>query len=128
GAVPEEEQEMKTRILVVALLALAVACSEKKENGPQATPSSTPDATSTGADIHEYKLEGQVVSVNKDAKSAVISHKTIEGFMAAMTMSFPVPDQNDLDRMQPGENITATVYQDPSNHRFWLGKVKVEVK
>jgi len=64
--------------------------------------------------------------LRKDGKSAVIKHKTIEGFMEAMTMSYPAAETSDLEKVHPGDHITATVYHDPLNNRFWVGNMQVE--
>jgi len=113
---------LKLKILSTALLLLVLVagCTDrgKQEKGTATTGSAqTP---------REFKLDGEIVSVNKDGKSAVIKHKTIEGFMEAMTMSYPMPETSDLEKVHAGDHITATVYHDASSNRIWVGNVQVQ--
>jgi Cu/Ag efflux protein CusF len=73
----------------------------------------------------EFKLEGDIVSVDKEKKSATIKHGPIEGYMSAMTMSYPIPDPADLDKIKAGDHITATVYDDRAQSKYWVGNIKV---
>ena len=73
----------------------------------------------------EYMLVGEIISVDKDAKKATIKHERIEGYMAAMTMSYPIPEQEDLDKIKVGDHITATVYDSEADARYWVGKIQV---
>jgi protein SCO1 len=56
-----------------------------------------------------YRLEGTVVNVLKPEQQLVVDHKDIPGFMAAMTMAYPVNDPKALDALTPGDQITADV-------------------
>ena len=60
-----------------------------------------------------YRLEGTVVSIDKAQQRLVVDHKDIPGFMGAMTMPYPTADPNDLDRLSPGDQITADVAVGP---------------
>lgn len=60
-------------------------------------------------DEKRYHLEGTVVSIDKAQDRLVIDHKEIPGFMGAMTMPYPTADPKDLDRVSPGDQITADV-------------------
>jgi Cu/Ag efflux protein CusF len=111
------------RFLVFAMLgALAWACQAAEE-----PPASQPQigAPEGAGQVNEYPLNGEVVSVDKDAKTAVIKHDEIPGFMAAMTMSYPIPEQTDIDKITAGDRITATVYDEPAESKMWLGEINV---
>jgi Cu/Ag efflux protein CusF len=77
------------------------------------------------APVQEYQLNGEIVSVDAEKKTAVIKHEEIAGFMAAMTMSYPIPEQADIDKIKAGDRITATVYDQPSESKMWLGNIQV---
>lgn len=62
-----------------------------------------------------YHLEGTVVSIDKAQQRLVVDHKEIPGFMGAMTMPYPIADPSDLDRLSPGDQITADVVVTPDH-------------
>ena len=45
-----------------------------------------------------YKLQGQILSVDRDRTQATIKHEEIPGFMSAMTMSYQVQDAKECTR------------------------------
>jgi Cu/Ag efflux protein CusF len=57
-----------------------------------------------------YTFHGKVVSVDKSAKTLTIDGEKVEGWMAAMTMNYKVDDPSIVDKLKPGDQITATVY------------------
>ena len=56
-----------------------------------------------------YHLKGTVISLDRRQKSIVVDHEAIPGFMAAMTMPYPVMDNKVFDEVNPGDQITADV-------------------
>jgi Cu/Ag efflux protein CusF len=70
---------------------------------------------------------GEIISVDREGKKATIKHEKIEGYMAAMTMSYPIPEQVDLDKIKDGDRITATVYDSEAESRYWVGNIEVQV-
>jgi protein SCO1/2 len=56
-----------------------------------------------------YSLKGKVVSVDTKNGYVEVDHEAIPGFMAAMTMPYPVPDTRALSNLAAGDEITATV-------------------
>ena len=71
----------------------------------------------------EYRLVGEIINVDMEGKKATIKHEAIEGYMGAMTMSYPIPEQADLDKIKAGDKITATVFD--SEVRYWVGNIQV---
>lgn len=61
------------------------------------------------SDRKEYTLQGQIISVAPDHKSANIKHEEIVGFMAAMTMVYTVRDAKEFEPLVAGDLITATL-------------------
>ena len=59
--------------------------------------------------VRRYHLKGTVVQVDKAQQHLVIDHEEIPGFMGAMTMPYPVADAATLERVSPGDQITADV-------------------
>jgi protein SCO1/2 len=52
-----------------------------------------------------YSAHGVVREIDLEQRQAVIEHEDIPGLMPAMTMSFDVPDQTLLARLEPGQEI-----------------------
>src|SRR4051812_15331032 len=59
-----------------------------------------------------YHLKGRVVSVDKAAKRATIEHDAVEGYMAAMTMEFPIHADWLWDDLLPGAEVQADLVVD----------------
>lgn len=55
----------------------------------------------------EYKLQGQVLSIQPNHRQAVIRHEEIPGFMSAMTMPYDVKDPKEYEPLKPGDLINA---------------------
>jgi Cu/Ag efflux protein CusF len=97
---------------------------------PQTPPAAPSAPASSGAQVSaappkEFALEGEIISVDKEGKRATIKHKAIEGYMGAMTMSYPIPDEADLEKIKAGDQIKATVYDSEADSRYWVGKIQV---
>ncbi len=98
---------MTRRRFSVLAAGLAAGCA-KKPDGP----------------LDRYALKGEVIRVDAKAKTATIKHETIEGFMEAMTMDFPVKDDAGFAKLQPGMKVTATVMRRPSDFEYWLENIQ----
>jgi protein SCO1/2 len=88
-------------VFLAALLALLVLTSSgcaKKEPPP-----------SPSTEQKRYQVRGKVISVEKADKMVVLAHEDIPGFMEAMTMGFKLRDPRDLDRLQRGDRVEATL-------------------
>jgi Cu/Ag efflux protein CusF len=114
------------RSLGLCLLGLLVwSCQPTEVSSPPPEPPASAAPAEATAAVNEYKLDGEILSVDKDKKSAVIRHEEIQGFMAAMTMSYPIPEQADLEKIKAGDRISATVYDQPAESKMWLGNIQV---
>ena len=76
----------------------------------------------SNAPIERYQLDGEIMRLDSEGHIAKIRHQKIEGWMGAMTMEFPVKDQNEFAKLQVGDHITATVYVQDLN--FWIGEIR----
>ena len=92
--------------LAIALVAVSIAgCSKKApESTQQAQQSTQPPANAK-----VYHLHGKVLSIDQANKSLMIDGDEIPGFMAAMTMPYPVRSKDDLAKVNPGDEITADI-------------------
>ncbi|HEX8817488.1 MAG TPA: SCO family protein [Terriglobales bacterium] len=92
---------------IVALLALLTACKSKPA-------------------VKSYKLTGKIVSVDKNALTALIDTDEIKDFMEPMTMSYKVKDAKELNGLTPGDSISADLRE--QNDDYWLENIKVTAK
>jgi protein SCO1/2 len=98
-------------IVMTATVFAAAGCGSSNQQPAAAQSQNGSQTASTAplAEVKRYHLEGKVVSIDREHKRLVIDHKDIPGFMAAMTMPYPVVDEATLDRAHPGDQITADV-------------------
>ncbi len=105
--------------LVVAASLLALTACTKSE------PVAEKQLKSTSSEpVKKYELHGVVSRVDPKDKIATIKHGAIGDWMGAMTMDFPVKDDADFAKLEPGKQVDATVYVQGLN--YWVGDVKPE--
>ena len=105
---------------VVCLCFLSMACAS-----PASQSTAQPQAQSQPlpAQQKQYDLKGKVVSVDKPGKTVAVAGEDIPGFMAAMTMSYPVKNEQLLESLSPGDQITAKIIAQDSE--YWLENIAV---
>lgn len=91
---------MKYFLILICLTMLA-SCNKP----PSQTTTSTPAAPAA----KRYHLTGRVVSTDKRGSSVMIDGDAIPDFMDAMTMPYTVKDLTLLDKLTPGDKISADV-------------------
>jgi len=101
----------KAALLVLLLGMIGCGSSDQpKSSAPAASSEPQPASQPTGdSEPKRYHLEGTVVSIDREQKRLIVDGKDIPGFMAAMTMPYPVADDQTLNRVKPGDEITADV-------------------
>jgi Cu/Ag efflux protein CusF len=57
--------------------------------------------------VKHYHLKGKVVSIDKQGKMLNVDSEAISGFMDAMTMPYKIKLEGELDKLHPGDAITA---------------------
>ena len=78
-----------------------------------------------------YPFTGRIISIDSQARSAVIDADAIPGFMEAMAMPYKVKPDATLNQMLPGDSISAEVVILPRDADsevppdYWLENVKV---
>ncbi len=87
--------------LILICLTLSIGCNKP------APSAANPTAAQPAA--KRYHFTGRVVSTDKRANSVLIDGDEIPGFMAPMTMPYTVKDLTLLDKLTPGDKITADV-------------------
>ena len=81
----------------------------------------------TASEGKRYQMKGKVLSVAKAEGSANIDAENIPGFMDAMAMSYPIPDEKTLSGLSPGDDITADVVV-TSDGKYHLENIVVTKK
>jgi Cu/Ag efflux protein CusF len=109
--------ELALLALVVLVMLTTVSC-----NKDSAQPTVTiPRPVSPVA--KRYHLKGKVVSVDRQAKMVNVDAEAIPDFMGAMTMPYTVKPETELDKLSPGDAITADVVA--QDDKYWLENITV---
>lgn len=95
--------------ICLCCLSVLIACSRSKQPAE--------------ASLKHYKLTGRVVAIDKPNKSLTVDGDEIPGFMSAMQMPYDVKDASLLDKLAPGDKITADVVV--KDDESWLENIKV---
>ncbi len=104
------QSSFKVLILCLGLALIAAGCNRGT-------------TSQTQAGTKHYRLKGKVVSIDKRANMANIDGEDIPGFMGAMTMPYVVKPASELDKLTPGDAITADVVVEGDNS--WLENIAV---
>ena len=108
---------MKYFLILICVTGLfSLACSKNS----QPTVAVSPQVTSQAK---RYHLKGKVVSIDKKSKMLNVDGEDIPGFMPAMTMPYEVKPETDLDKLKPGDAITADVVV--QDDKGWLENLAV---
>jgi len=97
------------KIFVCLVLALALAGCQRNPP-PQAA--------------KEFQMRGEVVSLDPTSHTATVKHDKIEGWMEAMTMEYPIKDQQAFNQLKVGEKIQAKVLVQGAD--YWIASVNEE--
>jgi protein SCO1/2 len=106
-----QNPEIAFLILLAAFAFVLAACSSKP----------------TASEGKRYPLTGKVLSVAKEEGSANVDAASIPGFMAAMAMPYPIPDEKALASLAPGDEITADVVVTPDG-KYHLENIVITKK
>jgi protein SCO1/2 len=70
------------------------------------------------ADERRYELKGRVVSVDRAKGEVSVDHEEVKGYMAAMTMDFPLRDADALKVIEAGDQLQASLVI--TDDGYWL--------
>ena len=112
-------KKMKSFMAGAALLLLLLTLVACKRGANQPADSTPAQATAA----KRYRLRGKVVSLDKRANMLNVDGEAIPGFMGAMTMPYNVKPATQLDKLSPGDAITADVVLEGDNS--WLENIAV---
>jgi protein SCO1 len=112
---------MSTSCLFASLLfaLLATSCDKKSTQG---TIQNAAQPTASVPSKH-YHLKGKIVSIDKQGKMLNVDSEAIPGFMDAMTMPYKVKPESELDKLHPGDVITADLLV--QDEGAWLENITV---
>jgi protein SCO1/2 len=82
-------------VILLAALATGLAGCKKEQTSEE--------------QVRRYKLVGKIIEVQTQQNTLIVDHQEIPGFMAAMTMPYPVRDARLLANLGAGDEITADV-------------------
>jgi protein SCO1/2 len=113
----KSEKGLEMRFALILLIPLFLGgCNTKSKSQPNVIMPSQVAAK-------RYHLTGKVVSVDKRAHMLIVDGQDIPGFMPAMTMPYQVKPESELDKLSPGDVITADVVV--SGENAWLENISV---
>jgi Cu/Ag efflux protein CusF len=72
----------------------------------------------------EYQMRGSVVSLDPTSQTATVKHDKIEGWMEAMTMEYPIKNQQDFSKLKVGEKIQAKILVQGTD--YWIATANEE--
>ncbi len=74
--------------------------------------------------VQEYQMRGEVLSLDPTSHTATVKHDKIEGWMEAMTMEYPIRDQQEFGKLKVGEKIQAKIRVQGMD--YWIATVNEE--
>ncbi len=104
-----------TAVALVACLLMA-ACAKQEAAAPVASTASAPAVPAEG----RHPLTGEIVKVDTERQTLLVSHDKIPGFMPAMTMEFKVA-KADFANAREGQRIRAEMVD--RGEDYWLEKI-----
>jgi protein SCO1/2 len=104
---------MKTILLLLAVTVAITTLSCNKKSAESDSP----------AHSKQFHLKGKVVSIDARAKMVNVDSEAIPGFMDAMTMPYRVKPEDELNRLHPGDAISANLLVEDDG--AWLQKITV---
>jgi len=104
-------------VAAVFTVSLAGEACRKKAEIPAGAPSKpavvVAPSTAVGPDAKRYELKGIITAVDPARVQITVQHEAIPGYMAAMTMPFPIRDDPKVIAfLRPGDRIEATLVVD----------------
>ena len=109
----EDLRWLATVWLLIALIVFSTSCNKAP----------TQPASQSSSTAKRYHLKGKVVSIDQQSRMANIDSEAIPDFMDAMTMPYEVRPESAMDKLKPGDVITADVVL--QDEKAWLENIVV---
>ena len=102
---------------IVALMSclIVIGCNQNSQPAVKVSPQ--------GGSAKRYELKGKIVSIDKQGKMLNVDSEAIPGFMDAMTMPYQVKPESELDKLHPGDSISADLLVQDDG--AWLQSITV---
>ncbi|HEX7313719.1 MAG TPA: SCO family protein [Pyrinomonadaceae bacterium] len=75
------------------------------------------------ANEQRYELKGKVISVDRAKGEVALDHEEVKGYMAAMSMDFPVRDAEALKILEAGDQVQASLVV--TDDGYWLDNLVI---
>ncbi len=112
------KKRLDIALIPMCLLLTIITASCNKPNQ-----STMQQASPAQAPAKRYHLKGKVFSIDKQAKMVNVDSEAIPDFMDAMTMPYQVKPEAEMDKLSPGDAITADVVV--QDEKAWLENIAV---
>ena len=99
-------------VFFTMLFVANVSCNKPSQNTQTAAQSTK-----------HYQLKGKVVSIDQQGKMVNVDNEPIPGFMESMTMPYQVKPEGELQKLHPGDSITADLVVQDTN--AWLENISI---
>jgi Cu/Ag efflux protein CusF len=103
--------------VVVIGFVLSAACGQPSQKSePAAAPKPEPAAAAQAAaktppaGKKEHVFRGKIEQVDANAQTLTVANENVEGWMSAMTMNYSADRADVYEKVKPGDQITAKVY------------------
>jgi Cu/Ag efflux protein CusF len=94
-------------LMVIAGVAVSILPACTAQDSPK---TDQPTAATAETAKKAFAFAGTVSAVDAAAKTLTVKGDSVEGWMAAMTMSYKADKDDIFGTVKPGDRITATVY------------------
>jgi protein SCO1 len=117
----------QSALLIFVLMVFCAACNRSAPTSGNSSSASSSSSSQNSAAIKHYSFKGKIVSIDTKSGNANIDGDDIPGFMGAMTMLYPIKPVSDLQKLHPGDSISADLVVDNSGdvEKYWLEKIVV---
>ena len=106
-------------VLSCVVLILLIGCRKTADNQPGVV------LHPTNAPFDRYHLQGLVLATSAATGEITVQHGDIPGFMPAMTMAYKLKDPTEIQKLKPGNEISADVLVQSDNDDYLLDSVVI---
>ena len=106
-------------ILSCVVLSLQTGCHKSADSAPGVVlhPTNTP--------VDRYHLRGLVLATSAATDEITVRHGDIPGFMPAMTMAYKLKDPTEIQKLKPGDEISADILVHSDSDDYLLDSITI---